>query len=361
MFCTKCGKELKDGSAFCIHCGAPVAAAANANNGAATIKKSGKKTLFILAIMIIVFFGILIAFFAVIQGLNKDGEEDGGNSGGASANQPFAGFPSDLSIGDRVVFGSYEQDNISSNGAEPLEWDVIGKNGNQYLLITHYVIDNKQYDDGTSDTSVNAGGNATDAEVTWAKCSLRMWLNSDFYNDAFTDEERAYIATVNNKNPSWIEFDDNHLGAEGIDKGGYGGSDTQDKVFLLSVPEVITYLGPMVLRSGYNRDFFPSALASGTFYTQSKNEDYNIYGLDDLFGDASVRESSGSAWREYYEGYVDQDYIEKEALMAWFTRSPGCYKDGSAAMVILGDGGPKPGYLKSNYCGIRPVVWVTVG
>lgn len=24
MFCTKCGKELKDGAAFCIHCGAPV-------------------------------------------------------------------------------------------------------------------------------------------------------------------------------------------------------------------------------------------------------------------------------------------------------------------------------------------------
>ena len=366
MFCIKCGKEMKDDDAFCMNCGAPASSAgqpesvtANSPEGGAAIKRSGSRTMLILAIMIAVFFAVLIAFFRIVQGL-RDSDDAGGDTGGAKE-KPFAGF-SGISVGDRVVFGRYEQDSITSNGAEPLEWDVIGKNGSQYMLITHYVIDCMQYDDGMADTSVNAGGSATDAEVTWAKCSLRKWLNADFYTNAFTDEERSYIATVSNHNSSWLDFDDGKLGASSsIKKGGYGGASTQDKVFLLSLEEIPVYLGPMVYRTEYVRDFFPGAIASATIYAQTKIDWYNIYGMDDLFGDAASRENPNNVWRTYYDGYVDQDYIEKEALVAWFTRSPGCYDNGTAALAILGDGGPKPGYLKSDFCGIRPVVWVNAG
>lgn len=355
MFCSKCGKELDDDALFCTSCGASANDSESSEGGAAAVKTSGKKTLIILAAMIAAFFLILTVFFAVMRNLKKDE----GNSNASLADKPFTGFAGGLNIGDKVVFGKYEQDCNTANGAEPLEWDVIGKKGSQYLLITHYVIDYKQYDDGTADVGVNAGGSATDSIVTWEKCSLRKWLNSDFYSSTFTDEERSYITPVKNYNASWKEFDNGMLGASDT-AGGYGGNVTEDKVFLLSVQELPAYLGPVVVPTGGNRDHFLSALASATPYTQSLTETGLCLGADEVFGDESVRNDPDSWYRQYYEGYVDMDYMQKEAFMGWFTRSPGCYEDSSAAFCIFGNGGSNPSHLKSDYGGVRPVVWVTV-
>ena len=42
--------------------------------------------------------------------------------------------------GDTVVFGSYEQDNVLTNGKEPLEWIVLKTEGDRAMLITRYLI-----------------------------------------------------------------------------------------------------------------------------------------------------------------------------------------------------------------------------
>ena len=369
MFCTKCGKEIKDDALFCINCGAPTAAADRPDGSAAegivpeggtAVKSSGGKTLIILVIMVAVFFIIIFVFFSIIRNLNKNEDETLTDSEVAApvADEPFKGFGS-LSVGDRVVFGKYEQDGKTDNGAEPLEWDVVGKDNGKYMLITHYVIDYMQFDDGTADTSVNAGGNALDAVVTWEKCSLRKWLNGDFYSNTFTDEERAYITPVSNYNANWLEFDDNHMGASNIETGGYGGNVTEDKVFLLSAQEIPVYLGPMVYYTTLSRNYFPGALASATGYAQGKATWSVCCTMEDLFGSPETRSQPGSAWQQYFEGNVDPDYIEKEAFLRWFTRSPGCYRDSSAEFTVRPDGGPEPGLLKSYYAGVRPVVWVT--
>lgn len=366
MFCIKCGKEIKDDSLFCISCGTPVAPekraekAASAEGGsAAAAKKPVNKTLIILVVMIAVFFLIIFVFFSIMRGMKKENEEPSAPAEQqVAAEVPFKGFGS-LSIGDRVVFGKYEQDGKKDNGAEPLEWDVIGQKDGKYMLITHYVIDFMQFDNGMADTGVNAGGNATDSIVTWEKCSLRQWLNGDFYSETFTDEERAYITPVSNYNADWLEFDDNHMGASEIKTGGFGGNVTTDKVFLLSAQEIPTYLGPMVYRREATKNYFPAAIASATPYTQSLTDRYSCRTMDQVFGDIEKRSRSDSSWRLYYEGYVDVDYMEKEAFVRWFTRSPGCYKDSSAEFTILPDGGPDPGRLKSDYAGVRPVIWVT--
>lgn len=364
MFCKKCGKEIKDDALFCTNCGTPTASADRPNGsaaeGGAAVRTSGGKTLIILVIMVAVFFIIIFVFFSIVRSMNKNGDETFTDSDGAAhaANEPFKGFGS-LSVGDRVVFGRYEQDGNTNNGAEPLEWDVVGTDNGKYMLITHYVIDYMQFDDGTADTSVNAGGNALDAVVTWEKCSLRKWLNGDFYSNTFTDEERAYITPVSNYNASWVEFADNRMGAASTEVGGYGGKVTKDKVFLLSVQEIPAYLEPIVYFPFWSRNFYPGAIASATKYAQEKATWSVCKTMEDLFGSPEVRSRSDSDWRLYYEGYVDSDYIEKEAFLHWFTRSPGCYRDSSAEFTIGQEGGPKPGFLKSNYAGVRPVVWVT--
>ena len=78
-----------------------------------------------------------------------------------------------VAAGDIVSFGTYEQDNNTSNGKENIEWLVLAKEGKRVLIISKYVLDCQQY-------------NSTRTSVTWETCSLRKWLNETFLNAAFS-------------------------------------------------------------------------------------------------------------------------------------------------------------------------------
>ena len=120
-------------------------------------------------------------------------------------------------VGDTVVLGTYEQDGVSSNGAEAIEWVVLAKEDGRALLLSKYALDCRPYNDDLDG-------------VTWATCDLRSWLNGEFYEAAFSAGEQALVAESDLTNP------DN----EGY--GTSGGADTQDRVFLLSIDEVGQYL-----------------------------------------------------------------------------------------------------------------------
>lgn len=111
--------------------------------------------------------------------------------------------------GDTVIFGLYKQENI--------KWLVLEKNNGRILVISKYILDCKEY-------------NTTYEYATWEVCSLRKWLNNDFFNSAFSEKERALIREVTvsaDKNPKYYDVDP--------------GNATQDKLFLLSIPEVNKY------------------------------------------------------------------------------------------------------------------------
>ena len=119
-------------------------------------------------------------------------------------------------VGDTVCFGTYEQDNDTSNGAEDIEWQVLAKENNKVLVISKYALDYQQY-------------NTSNIDVTWETCTLRKWLNETFINNAFGTKEQAAIAetiVTADKNP---EYDTDP------------GNATTDKVFLLSIDEVNKY------------------------------------------------------------------------------------------------------------------------
>ncbi len=121
-----------------------------------------------------------------------------------------------IEIGKDITFGTYEQDNNTSNGKENIEWLVLDKKDGKVLVISKYTLDCKQYNTSLTD-------------VTWETCSLRKWLNGTFINAAFTDAERAMIPTVTvsaDKNPDYSTNP---------------GKSTQDKVFLLSITEADKY------------------------------------------------------------------------------------------------------------------------
>ena len=119
--------------------------------------------------------------------------------------------------GEIVTFGSYEQDNDTSNGKEPIEWEVLNvESDGTCLLISRYALDAKPY-------------NTEKKNVTWETCTLRDWLNNSFRNTAFNAEEQNRIALTKNEN------------ADNPVYGTKGGNDTVDYVFPLSPEEVEKY------------------------------------------------------------------------------------------------------------------------
>ena len=144
--------------------------------------------------------------------------------------------------GSFVTYGSYEQDNVTKNGKEPIEWKVLENNGSSLLLMSRYVLDGKSF----SDAYLN-GNTWEPIPVTWETCSLRAWLNSEFLTTAFTENEQLRIMTVKNSNtPS--DFNPNETWYS-IDANGNRiplpitnfGNDTFDRVFVLSIDEVKKY------------------------------------------------------------------------------------------------------------------------
>ena len=119
-------------------------------------------------------------------------------------------------IGDYVTWGSYEQDNNTSNGKEDVEWLVLAKEEDKMLVISRYALDCLLY-------------NSSCTDVTWENSSIREWLNTTFISSAFSSEEQAIIATTE------VSADDNP--SFGTDSG----NDTQDKIFLLSIAEANIY------------------------------------------------------------------------------------------------------------------------
>jgi len=140
-------------------------------------------------------------------------------------------------VGSYVFFGSYEQDNNTSNGNEDIEWLVLAKEDNKLLVISRYALDCQPY-------------NTSHTDVTWETCSLSKWLNGTFISNAFSSDEQNMIQTTTvtaDKNPNYDTPP---------------GNNTTDKVFLLSIPEVNKYFSSGEARKCAPTDY---AIAQGVY------------------------------------------------------------------------------------------------
>ena len=117
--------------------------------------------------------------------------------------------------GSYVTLGSYPQTQDGDDNT-PIEWLVLESDGETALLISRYALDCKPYNEKYEDT-------------TWETCTLRGWLNSEFFNKAFSTEEKQYILQSDvsaDKNPKYSTNP---------------GNATKDNVFLLSIVEANKY------------------------------------------------------------------------------------------------------------------------
>lgn len=152
-----------------------------------------------------------------------------------TSEETIEAFKIEAQVGDLVEFGSYAEKSIS--------WMVLDETEDKYLLLSEKGLASKYMDSDTSDV------------ITWEECELRQWLNGDFYNDSFSEQEKNIIATVTNVNIGNEEYD--------ID----GGNDTEDMIFLLSLEEVENYFSSESERVCYPTD---KAISDGCYvFTRS--------------------------------------------------------------------------------------------
>lgn len=72
---------------------------------------------------------------------------------------------------------------------EPILWQ---RNGNTLIAVD--VIDSQMYDEQEEKIKDFMGGIKYANSVTWEECSVRVWLNNDFSDTAFNDEEKGRIS-----------------------------------------------------------------------------------------------------------------------------------------------------------------------
>ena len=199
-----------------------------------------------------------------------------------------------MQAGDKIVFDKYE-------------WRVLDLQNDTALIITEYIIERRPYHDAYKG-------------ITWDECSLRNYLNGEFY-DKFTSINKARIIPVLNKNSDnqWY--------------GSSGGADTQDSIFLLSVEEAVCkYFGD----------------SSSKLHNPGKNQRYWFERKDENNSKRIARLET-----------------DKEGIWWWWLRSPG--RVNVKAVYIHGDGNigiQGNNILKGNIddgkCtgGVRPALWL---
>lgn len=191
--------------------------------------------------------------------------------------------------GSVIQFGFYEQDGKTGNEKEPIDWIVLDTKGNRALLVSVYALDCQKY-------------NNQKIDVTWANSSIREWLNDNFYKEAFNADYQSLILPTDIKTP-----DNPKHGTE-------GGTNTTDKVFLLSYEEADTYFESNAARK-----------ASPTEYAKTQ-------GVETI--------STQNCW--------------------WWLRTPGIYAVDVCGVHDTGAVDDLGCYVNNDQAGVRPAMWVTI-
>jgi len=170
--------------------------------------------------------------------------------------------------GDEILLGSYEQDGDLSNGTEEIEWIVLDRKDNKALVVSKYCLENKPF-------------NTTLTTVTWANSTIRKWLNGEFFQKTFASNEKSLILSSTIKNP-----DDEEQSR--------AGSNTVDKIFLLSSHEASIYFDTDSDRAAHATDYVSTNHCYWILRTPATNGPYVCH--VDYTGELGYSENVDRKW-----------------------------------------------------------------
>lgn len=199
-------------------------------------------------------------------------------------------------VGSVISFGSYEQDNNTENGMEPILWKVLAKEDDKLLVITRDVIDCRRFDCPET------------IDYDWATSELAEYLNGEFVETAFTADEQTKLVDTELPPPS----------ASPVMVSNVVDEHPINKVFLLDLEQVQTYLPTDADR-----------IADATGYASAKK----------VFKGEDAAEDATACW--------------------WWTRSPG-YRGHERVLIREDGSIREDGvYYYFTHCGVRPAAWIS--
>ena len=214
----------------------------------------------------------------------------------------------DLKEGEIVTFGSYMQDEDPSKEPKPIEWIVLSVEENRVLLFSRYVLDVVPY-------------HKDKRYRPWKSCTIRKWLNKDFYKKAFTDSERRLIRETNLKNEDFIYFFNP------------ANTDTTDRIFPLSKEELNFCIH---VKGERYAEATPFALKKGVTTHLVDEELYDKLNMS--------------------EDGVDRDVIGLTVTEWWVRSNADGWKTVDHAWIFGARGGAKTIY--DGKTGVRPALYV---
>ena len=183
-----------------------------------------------------------------------------------------------------------------------IDWRVLADESDKVLLISERILEKRPYDYNPFPFEYG--------DTTWEACTLRRYLNGEFYISL--GATKSAIAETCNSNPNNPWF------------GTSGGNATNDKVFLLSLDEVCRYFGDSTTR------------------LSKKGGTRSI----DYFGDKNNPKrianyvSEGASW--------------------WWLRSPGFFSSEAADVHTDGDVVVRGRDVRNGSGGVRPALWLNL-
>jgi hypothetical protein len=187
-------------------------------------------------------------------------------------------------------------------------WVILDRAGDKTLLLSLVPLESRPY-------HTLSGG------ITWENSTIRQYLNGDFYS-SFDAADRNRIAETRNTNKDNQWFISMYHAGDGLYKyAPIGGADTTDKIFLLSLEEVVKYFGD----SGQLADRPPD----------------NTDVIDDQYNSARSARSAQGVWQ-------------------WWLRSPGATCNDAAYVNNYGGIIDVRGaeYHADYGYGVRPALWL---
>lgn len=203
-----------------------------------------------------------------------------------------------ISIGGTIAFGKHE-------------WRILDIKDGKALLLSDEIIEQRDYHDKKE-------------EVTWETSETRNYLNNCFMENFDHNEKKSILPVVNaNKYNPWY--------------GSKGGNSTEDRIFLLSLDDVVRC----------------------------------------YFGDSGRLLDNPRKNQRYWFDRKDENNTRRKATFMksswwWWLRTPGknnkvsVYIHGDGNVGIQGNGISKTSFntvhpkTQSNKGGIRPALWLTL-
>ena len=199
----------------------------------------------------------------------------------------------DIKVGDIVEYGRFYDIVNDEIVKVPIKWQVLDVLNGFALLITDYIIKTMPYNYSWSPTN-------------WKESNIRLWLNNDFYDIAFNDDEKKNIQYVTTENTGNYAYNINTQ------------YQTKDNVFLLSIEEA--------------RKYYKTSEAYMSLGTQY-----------------AVREG---LWISRYSSSV--------GFSVWWLRSPGRTLSSAAIVHAAGGIGFGGDGVATRGNGVRPCIWVKI-